>query len=86
MPVRPPKDGVNACLENSYKMIDLFKLNNYDRGLTVNPGVVNTSPAAKHNIVCGEKKLWDIRFLYPEDLDKAKKTFQKIAEKNMRRT
>lgn len=75
-----PLEGVNACVDNSFKMIEIFKLNNYDRGLTFNPGIVQTYAAAKPNTVCGQiKTIWDIRFIYPEDLEESLKKFDKIA-------
>lgn len=78
-----PLEGVNACLENSYKMIELYKYNNYPRGLNLNAGVISTYPAAKPNTICGEiKTTWDIRYIYQEDRKMINEKFEEITAKS----
>jgi glutamate carboxypeptidase len=78
-----PLQGVNACLENSLKIVEIFKLNKYDRGLTLNPGVINTYAAAKPNVVCGQiATKWDIRYIYPEDLEELNEKFNLVMKTN----
>lgn len=72
-------DGVNACLDNSYKMIEMFRLLDYNRGLTINPGIVNTPERAKTNIVCDEiKTSYDIRFVEDADITRTREMFKSV--------
>lgn len=70
--------GRNACVELGRKMIELSKLTNYKKNLTVNPGVIHGG--AKANIVCEEATVrFDIRFVDQKDLDRTLKAVEKIA-------
>lgn len=60
--------AVNAVVELSYKLVELAKLSDYKRGITVSPGVVDLGPFAKSNRVPDFARAEvDFRYLEPAD-------------------
>jgi glutamate carboxypeptidase len=60
--------GVNACVELSYKIVEIAKLTDYSKGITVNPGIINGG--TKPNVVPEEASVvMDIRYKNQSDLE-----------------
>ncbi len=60
--------GVNAAVELSQKLLELSKLSDYKRGITVSPGVIDLGPFAKSNRVPDFARAEvDFRYLDPAD-------------------
>lgn len=61
-----PRGGVNAIVELAHQAIDLAALNDYDRGITVNIGLIGGGTGS--NVVPAEAEAKvDLRFWQPED-------------------
>ncbi len=60
--------GINAAVELSQKLLELSKLSDYKRGVTVSPGVIDLGPFAKSNRVPDFARAEvDFRYLDPAD-------------------
>ncbi len=60
--------GINAAVELSQKLLELSKLSDYKRGITVSPGVIDLGPFAKSNRVPDFARAEvDFRYLDPAD-------------------
>ena len=74
--------GLNACVELAHKIIEITKLTNYRKKLTVNVGVIHGG--IKPNVVCEEASAkFDLRFVERLDLDSALKKIAAIAAKSV---
>ena len=61
-----PRSGVNAIIELAHQALDLAALNEYDRGITVNIGLIGGGTGS--NVVPAEAEAKvDLRFWQPED-------------------
>lgn len=78
-------EGVNACLDNSLKMVELYRrILDYSRGLTISAGIVNTPARAKPNITCDEiTTTYDIRYVYPEDGQRTQAEMTRVMAMNL---
>lgn len=71
-------EGINACVELGAKLVQIAKLTDYNRGLTVNPGVI--TGGTKPNVVCDEARAQiDIRFSNAKDLARTRRAIDRIA-------
>lgn len=63
-----PEKGINACVELAREITELAALTDYDKHLTVNPGVIDGG--TKPNVVCESASAQiDIRFARQQDAD-----------------
>lgn len=61
-----PSKGVNAIVEMSYQVQKLFAMNNFDKGITVNVGMIEGGTSA--NVIAPESKaVVDVRVLTKKD-------------------
>jgi glutamate carboxypeptidase len=75
-----PEEGASACIELGYKLIEIAKLSEFSKRLTVNPGVISGGTAP--NTICSEATATiDIRYRKDKDLDLVMKKIQVIANK-----
>ncbi|MFL5783743.1 MAG: M20/M25/M40 family metallo-hydrolase [Bacteriovoracaceae bacterium] len=73
--------GVNACVELAHKIVELAKLTDYPKKLTVNPGVIQGG--TKANVVCDEATVKvDVRYVNEKDLKAVRAKIQSIADKS----
>jgi glutamate carboxypeptidase len=79
---RSHKEGINACIEMASKLLDISKLTNYDKNVTVSVGHIEGGQN-KYNIVCGESNAKiDTRFSNLTDRDDLHSKILKILNKN----
>ncbi len=72
------KLGINACVELSHKIIELAKLTDYKKGITVNPGVIEGG--TKPNVVCESASVAiDFRYRNSADRNSVMNKIEKIA-------
>jgi glutamate carboxypeptidase len=77
-----PEDGINACVELGQKLVEVARLADPKRHVTVNVGVVQGG--TKPNVVCEEASARiDIRFVNPADLERVRKGIDRIAAKSL---
>lgn len=75
-----PEEGINACVALSHKVVDISKLTDFSRKLTVNVGVIEGG--TKPNVVCEAAKAGiDVRFVEEDDLEKTLRMIRAIAAK-----
>lgn len=73
--------GINACVELAHKIVEITKLTNYKKKLTMNPGSIKGGN--KTNVVCEEASVQlDIRYVDIKDYEDAKKRITQIANKS----
>jgi glutamate carboxypeptidase len=79
---RTHKDGANACDELAIKLVELRKLTDYSRGITLSTGRIDGGKD-KFNIVCGfaQAKV-DTRFADMENRDLLHQSIEKILSVN----
>jgi glutamate carboxypeptidase len=76
-----PEKGINACVELGYKVVDISKLTDFSKKLTVNVGEINGG--TKPNVVCAEATARiDVRFVEKDDLETTLGQIQAIADKS----
>jgi glutamate carboxypeptidase len=76
-----PKKGINACVELSHKVVEISKLTEYSKKLTVNVGVIDGG--TKPNVVCEHAKaMIDIRFVEREDEKETVRKIQDITDRH----
>ena len=76
--------GLNACVELAHKIIEISKLTDYRKKLTVNVGTIHGG--IKPNVVCEEASAKiDIRFVERADLNSALKRIENITAKSATR-
>lgn len=72
-----PENGVNACLEMAYKIAKLAALAQPQKGLTINPGVIEGG--SKPNVVCEKASVTvDVRFRDLPDWQSVSTDMEKI--------
>lgn len=76
-----PEKGISACVELSHKVVELSKLSDYARKLSVNVGVINAG--SKPNVVCenATAKI-DVRFVEKDDVDRTDKLIREITARH----
>ncbi len=73
--------GINACVELAHKITQISKLTQYEKKLTVNPGVIQGG--TKPNVVCEEATVKiDVRDVDERDLKDVRKKIEAIAKKS----
>ena len=76
-----PAKGINAIVELSYQIQKLFEMNNPERGITVNIGMIEGGISA--NVVAPESKaLVDVRVLTAEDGEELTKKIKSLKPKH----
>ncbi|MGH8004717.1 MAG: M20/M25/M40 family metallo-hydrolase, partial [Limisphaerales bacterium] len=71
--------GINAAVELSKKLLELSKLSDYKRGITVSPGVIDLGPFAKSNRVPDFARAEvDFRYLDPADTNYLRSKVEEI--------
>lgn len=76
-----PEEGINACVELSHKVVDIAKLTELSRKLSVNVGVIDGG--TKPNVVCETATAGiDVRFVEQDDVEKTVRTMQAITAKS----
>jgi len=74
--------GINALVELSQKLVELSKLSDYKRGITVSPGVIDLGPFAKSNRVPDFARAEvDFRYLDPADTSYLRSRVEEICQK-----
>lgn len=74
--------GINALVELSQKLLELSKLSDYKRGITVSPGVIDLGPFAKSNRVPDFARAEvDFRYLDPADTSYLRSKVEEICQK-----
>ncbi len=76
-----PQDGINAIVELSHKIIELDTLNDYDRGVTLNTGVITGGTTANTVPDSAEASI-DIRFKTKDDGERLVNRIQEICGKS----
>lgn len=76
-----PEKGLNACVELSHKVVEISKLTDYSKKLTLNVGVIEGG--TKPNVVCehAEARI-DMRFVEREDETAALRKIQDITDRH----
>ena len=75
-----PEKGINACVELSHKAVEISKLTDYGKKLTVNVGVIEGG--TKPNVVCENATARiDMRFVEREDEKRTLGKIQDITDK-----
>ena len=76
-----PEKGINACVELSHKVVEISKLTEYSKKLTVNVGVI--TGGSKPNVVCEHATATiDIRFVEKDDGENTVRKIQEITDKS----
>jgi glutamate carboxypeptidase len=76
-----PEKGINACVELSHKAVEISKLTEYSKKLTVNVGVI--TGGSKPNVVCEHATATiDIRFVEKGDGENTVRKIQEITDKS----
>lgn len=76
-----PEKGLNACVELAHKVVEIAKLADLKRGLSVSPGIIEGGSAP--NVVCeAAKTTIDIRYIEPKDLETTLAAIEAIARKS----
>ncbi len=74
--------GINAAVELFQKLLELSKLSDYKRGITVSPGVIDLGPFAKSNRVPDFARAEvDFRYLDPADTSYLRAKVEEICRK-----
>jgi len=76
-----PQDGINAIVELSHKIIELDTLNDYDRGVTLNTGVITGGTTANTVPDSAEASI-DIRFKTKDDGERLVNRIREICGKS----
>ena len=76
-----PEKGTNACVELSHKAVEISKLTEYSKKLTVNVGVI--TGGSKPNVVCEHATATiDMRFVERDDGENTVRKIQEITDKS----
>ena len=76
-----PEKGLNACVELSHKVVEIAKLTDLARKLSVNVGVIEGG--IKPNVVCDQAKARiDLRFVGQDDVERTVAAIQRIADRS----
>ncbi|MGQ5523445.1 M20/M25/M40 family metallo-hydrolase [Chitinimonas sp. PSY-7] len=74
-----PENGIDACRDIALKIKQITELAKPDRGLTINPGVVEGG--SKPNVVCENASVtFDIRFRSPKDWEELSTAIELITK------
>ena len=74
-----PQNGTSACVELAHKLIQVAGLTRLERGLSLNPGVIEGG--TKPNIVCEQaSSTVDVRFQNPADLAYVRSEMERIGK------